>query len=458
MKLKKLFSLALGTTLVVSLLTGCGAKADPKPIQPETGATDVPVKDTPVATEGLDPNIKATLVFALWDNASMDLYEEMDLEGRFQKLYPNVTIEFEKVKDDSEYWNAMKIRASANQLPDIMYNKTFTLSRFKEYLYDLSDTQAAKNNIIAEGYSINGEILGVPEKQGHDYLFYWEDMFIEAGVEAPTTWPELLAASKALQEYHSKANSDFMAIAIGAKDEWPTYPFMEFMPAAEGGNGQNWNSMAAVDEPFAEGTDVTKAFNKINTLFTSGVFGKDPLGIGHDQALALFAQKQAAIFVSGSWALTGIKEGATDTSNLRSVYLPARDSESDPFRVVTQGDSFMSVTKHSENPELAKAFLEFYFSDAWYPEFINSIADDNTMKNVTKETDEILKYAGENQPDIEYVTYDGGGDEFQALVSETKFDYKKIGAEMFIDGFDLSKKLSELNSAWTGARKSLGIQ
>ena len=48
----------------------------------------------------------------------------------------------EKEKDDSEYWNAMKMRASANQLPDVMFNKTFTLARFKDYLIELSDTQA----------------------------------------------------------------------------------------------------------------------------------------------------------------------------------------------------------------------------------------------------------------------------------------------------------------------------
>lgn len=455
MKIKKLFLLSLSAVLALALFVGCGAKQE----QPEaTTSESTQLEEKPIENEGLDPNIEGTLVFALWDNLSMQLYEEMDLEGRFQELYPNVSIEFEKVKDDSEYWNSMKIRASANQLPDIMFNKTFTLSRFKEYLYDLSDTEAAKNNMLAEGYGIDGQVLGIPEKQGHDYVYYWEDMFEEVGVEVPTTWSEFIGVSKKIQDYYVKSDPDFMAIAIGAKDEWPTYPFMEFMPAAESGNGQNWNTMATMDAPFVEGTDTNKAFNKVNALFTSGVFGKDPLGLGHDQAVALFAQRKGAIFVSGSWALATIKEGADDIGMLKSFYLPTRDTESDPFRVVTQGDSFMSVTKHSKNPELAKAFLEFYFSDAWYPEFINAIPDDNTMETTSKEKDEVFKFASDLQPDIEFVTYDGGGDDFQALVSETKFDYKKIGAEMFIDGFKLDEKLAELNKAWAEARKNLGIE
>lgn len=32
-----------------------------------------------------------------------------------------------------------------------------------------------------------------------------------------------------------------LKLACGLKDEWPDYPCMEFMPALESGNGQNWN-------------------------------------------------------------------------------------------------------------------------------------------------------------------------------------------------------------------------
>ena len=87
--------------------------------------------------------------------------------GKFQETYPNADIEVEKIKDDSEYWNAMKMRASANQLPDVMFNKTFTLSRFKDYLVDLSDTEAAKNNELAAGYAaVSYTHLDVYKRQG----------------------------------------------------------------------------------------------------------------------------------------------------------------------------------------------------------------------------------------------------------------------------------------------------
>ena len=129
-----------------------------------------------------------------------------------------------------------------------------------------------------------------------------------------------------------------------------------------------------------DGSDINKAYKKVQSLFTSGVLGKDPLGIGNDQATALFASKKAAIIALGDWGLQNIQNQTDDTSELGTFYLPTRDSESDPFNVIVQGDSFMGVTTHSKNPEAAKAFVEWFYSDAWYPDYLNYITSASSMK------------------------------------------------------------------------------
>ncbi len=438
---KRLIAAMMTAVLATSLLaTGCGSDKKGN------------------STEGGAASLSGTLTFAIWDNNLNDFIESNDMVGKFQKKYPNIDIEVEKIKDDSEYWNTMKMRASANQLPDVMFNKTFTLSRFKDYLVDLSDTEAAKNNELAEGYAVDGKILGIPMTAGYEYVYYWKDMFKEAGVEVPTTWSQFEEVSKKLQDYYGKDNKDFMAIACGLKDEWPDYPYMEFMPALESRNGHNWNDMAKQDEPFADGSDINKAYKKVQSLFTSGVLGKDPLGIGNDQATALFASKKAAIIALGDWGLQNIQNQTDDTSELGTFYLPTRDSESDPFNVIVQGDSFMGVTTHSKNPEAAKAFVEWFYSDAWYPDYLNYITSASSMKNFPKDKDAILAQADELCQDPQMIMYDGGGDDFTAIQNETTFDYKKLGAEMLTDGFNLDSKFSELNEKWKAARQKLGIK
>lgn len=409
-------------------------------------------------TKEASDGLSGTLTFTIWDNNLNDFIEKNDMVGKFQELYPNADIEVEKIKDDTEYWNAMKMRASAGQLPDVMFNKPFTLARFQDYLLDLSDTKAAQDNLLASGYAIGGKILGIPMTSGYEYVFYWKDLFREAGVDVPTTWGELEEVCLKLQEYYGAKNSDFIALGVGLKDEWPDYPFMEFMPALISGNGQNWNTMASEDAPFADGTDVNKAYKKIYKLFTSGVLGKDPLGLGNDQITNLFATKNVAIFPSGDWSLQNIINAGADISELGTFYLPVRESQSDPYNVIVQGDSFMGVTKHSKNPELAKAFVEWFYSDAWYPEYIAYVSSASSMKSFPKDKDPILAESDNNTPDMKLVMYDGGNDNFSALQNETAFDYKKLGAQMLTKDFDLDATFETLNQKWKAAREKLGIK
>lgn len=466
---KRIIALMLGVMMTVGSLAGCGEAAEApaeqtgttEPGTTETGSTETMTEETAgaqPAEEAAAADMSGDLVFAIWDNNLMDYIDQNDMVGKFQEIYPDANIEVEKLKDDSEYWNSMKMRASANQLPDVMFNKPFTLSRFKDYLLDITDLQATTNNELAAGYAIDGKVLGVPMTSGYEYVYYWKDMFEEAGVTVPTTWGELQETSTKLQEYFGKDNADYMAISLGAKDEWPDYPYMEFMPALINANGQNWNDMAKTDEPFAEGTDVNAAYKKAYDLFNSGVFGKDPLGLGNDQAVTLFAQKQASIIALGDWGLKDIQKGTDDISQLGTFYLPVRENTTDPFRVVVQGDSFMGVTTHSKNPELAKAFIEWFYSDAWYPGYIEYVSSASSMLNFPKEKEPILAESDNAQPERELVMYDGGGDDFQAIQNETAFDYKKLGAEMFMEGFDLDAKFAELNEKWAAARAKLGVQ
>lgn len=458
MKKQKLMATILTCILLATSIVGCSKTNNKKEeVTPSTSET-TDTTNTEEEEKGQEKDLSASLTFAIWDNNLNDFIEQNDMVGKFQEKYPNIDIEVEKVKDDSEYWNTMKIRASANQLPDVMFNKPFTLSRFKDYLIDLKDTVACSNNELASGYAIDGKVLGIPMTSGYEYVYYWKDLFAEAGVEVPTTWSELEEVSKTLQVYYEKDNKDFMAIACGLKDSWPDYPYMEFMPALESGNGQNWNTMTTQDAPFSEGTDIYKAYNKVHSLFTSGVLGKDPLGLGNDQATTLFATKGAAMIALGDWGLQNIKSATEDVSQLGTFYLPTRNTESDPYNVIVQGDSFMGVTTHSKNQEAATAFVEWFYSEAWYPDFLNYVSSASAMKNFTKDKDPVLAESDTLCPDKVLVMYDGGGDDFASIQNETTFDYKMLGAQMSISDFDLNKEFEKLNAAWKDARANLGIK
>ena len=452
--MKKVLALARCVCMAAMLLAGCGGAGSSSAAASASGSAAAGTSAS--AAGALDPNIKATLTFATWDNEAMDLYDELDLEGRFQELYPNVNIEIEEFKDDDEYFNQMKIRASAGELPDLMYLQTRYFPVFKDYMVDLSGTQAAANSVLAEECAVDGRILGVPEKLAGDYVFYWADVFEAAGVAVPHTWEEFVTACETLQDHYGASDPAFMAIAMGAKDSWPVYPFMEYSPASFSGNGAYWDYMTTLDEPFAEGEPIREGYTKIYELFQKGVLGADPLGLGYDQALSLFLNKQAGMMIDNSMGLAKIEASGVDLSELKTFYLPYSNDEGGINRVV-QGDFFLGVANTSENPELAQAFLEFYFSD-FYPDYVQKLASESTMTNAPKEKNQYMAYADGEDVAVNLVNYMGGGDDYTAIVNECKFDYNKVGTSMLTDGFDLEETFAQLNAGWSAAREKLGMK
>ncbi len=191
-------------------------------------------------------------------------------------------------------------------------------------------------------------------------------------------------------------------------------------------------------------------------LLQKGVLGADPLGLGYDQALSLFLNKQAGLMIDNSMGLAKIKASGVDLTELKSFYLPYSKEDGSINRVIL-GDFYMGVTNTSENQELAKAFLEFYFND-FYPDYVQKLSCESTMSTAPKEKDPLWLMPMKKARPINLVNYVGGGDDYTAIVNECKFDYNKVGTSMLTDGFDLEATFAQLNADWSAAREKLGMK
>lgn len=108
--MKKMLCSLLAAVMLLGALAGCsnnngGAPDNSQPNDSQTTPSDDASKPGAAAS-----GLKGELVFAIWDNNLMEYIEANDMEAKFQEKYPNATIEVEKIKDDSEYWNSMKMQ------------------------------------------------------------------------------------------------------------------------------------------------------------------------------------------------------------------------------------------------------------------------------------------------------------------------------------------------------------
>lgn len=218
---------------------------------------------------------KVELSFVTYSGTGEDFMMELNsISDAYNKVNPNVTIKMEKVPA-TEYDNTMKIRNSAQKLPDIFPVRVITLENYKNILTPLNDLEATKLNKFAKDYAIDGNIYGLPMYGFNEFVYYRKSIFNELGLEVPTTWEDFNSITQKL-----KASGEYIPMALGGKDSWVTYPFNEFFPFLVSGGNDVWSKMAAEDEPFSPGKPFYTAYSMLNEFYKTKPFGDDPLGYG----------------------------------------------------------------------------------------------------------------------------------------------------------------------------------
>ncbi len=421
-KLFKKLGLALvGATLLSSVIVGCS--------------------NTNNASTASDK--KVTLKMALWGDDEYKYFTETNkIADAYKKVHPNVTIEVEKIAK-TEYDNTMKIRSTANQLPDVFPIRQANLSLYGDTMVPLNDLKATANNIYAKETMIKGNVIGLPEAVFNEFVYYNKDIFKEYNLEIPKTWDEFIKVCQTIKD-----GKKYTPLALGLKDSWVNYPLNEYMPMLEAGDGQYYNKMATQDAPFTKGQPFYDAYAKIQKLYDAKVSGDDPLGYGWDQQRAMFVAGKAAMFAAGSWYKSDYNQNGGKDENLGVFLLPTRNTTSDPFYTTAMTEFFWGVPKSSKNQKEAKEFLEWFFGD-YYTQLATAINIKPTIKGVSY-NDKFFTQAFDGV-DAKSVTvfYD---DKYNKVKNAMKFDVNGTGQQMMAGKTSLDSIMNDLNKQWKKAR------
>ena len=422
--LKKLSLVLVGATLLGTVAVGCSNS-----------------KSTTA-----DSDKKVTLKLALWGEGDYKYLSETNkLADAYKKDHPNVTIEIEHIAP-KEYDNTMKIRNSANQLPDVFPIRQAQLSLYGDVMVPLNDLEATKNNIYANETKIKGNVIGIPQAAFNEFVFYNKNIFKEYNLQVPKTWDEFLKVCQTIKD-----GNKYIPLLIGGKDGWPDYPFNEYMPMLEAGDGQYYNKMATMDAPFTKGQPFYNAYEKIQKLYDAKVCGDDPLGYGWDQETATFVAGKGAMMAAGSWYKDDYDQNGGKDENLGVFLLPTRNTTSDPFYTTAMTEFFWGIPKTCKNQKEAKEFLEWFFSSDYYAQFVGSLKQKPTVKGV-KYNDKFFAQAFEGL-DVKPITvfYD---ENFNKIMNSMKFDVKSIGQQQMAGKTSLDSIMNNLNAQWKKARSN----
>ncbi|WP_221585359.1 extracellular solute-binding protein [Microbacterium sp. G2-8] len=228
------------------------------------------------------------------------------------------------------------------------------------------DTMEAYGDAAFSAYGIDGGTYAMPMSVLPGGIFYSQDLFAEAGIDAePTTIDELNDAVDKLKD------AGIQPIALGAKDAWPAahwfyffalrecdQPTIENLTTEVDFSDECWTTAAEDLQEFAD----TEPFNE--------GFLTTPAQEGAGSSAGLVANHQAAMELMGGWdvgVIAGLTPDGEPLADLGWFPFPATDGGAgDPTALMGGVDGFSCA---EDAPDACADFLNFLAQLEWQEKY-----------------------------------------------------------------------------------------
>lgn len=211
---------------------------------------------------------------------------------------------------------------------------------------------------IVANNTVDGKLLAMPWFTDAGLLFYRKDLVEKYKQKAPTTWDELAATAKVIQDGERAAgNKDFQGFVFQAKAyEGLTCDAVEWVHSYKGGNIVDDKGNITINNPGAIKALKTAA-SWIGTIAPQGV-----LNYAEEEARGVFQNGNAAFMRNWpyAWSLGNAKDSKI-SGKIGVSALPKGGA--DGQNAATLGGWQLAVSKYSKNPAVA-ADLVMYMTSA----------------------------------------------------------------------------------------------
>lgn len=259
--------------------------------------------------------IKLTLYYQYDDNAmAAEAINFRDTIREFREARPDVEFTAENISP-SIYWTKIQTLAASNELPDIFpalpsMQQTYSRNGLIADLTPIFERDAEwKDGFIPGAFddqTYAGRIFGVPYESLVSTVLYWnKGIFAKSGIDGfPRNLDEFKVAIRKLKA------AGYIPMAMGNKNKDPLAS--TFMPGLvfrfvdkEWYDSVREGTGAKFTDP-----EYVKAIDMLGELIRLGLFNEDMNLLDGRQALeSYYAKGKAGMFVTGSWAISGMING-----------------------------------------------------------------------------------------------------------------------------------------------------
>lgn len=347
---KKIAALTLAAALLAGTLAGCGQSQNSG--GGTDGASTNQTEDTGTGEAEGNENAgqeQVELTLYQFQPGIVDQIDEICQE--FNKEHPNIKVTADRPGDD--YFNILKTMFASNQGPDIFSINAWTMVEDyakSGHALDLSnepfvDAVAEKS---LESVSFDGKVYALPMESAAIGVLYNQDIFAKYNLEIPKTAAELEQVCAALEEngvtpFLTPVKETWMLRHLWSALHTPSVDIKEFTKQMNEGTGSFRN----------EQTEAT-----FGVLDIIGKYSQEnPFDDDYNTGCAKMGTGEAAMMVSGLWALDMIKQMDPEIK-IGMFALPINDNEADT-KLSVDNNSVYCINANSEHVEEAKIFLNW---------------------------------------------------------------------------------------------------
>ncbi len=408
---KKWFGMLLTTMMLGTALIGCGAKTQEAQTQ-ETKTTEPPKTETAAKEEpkegGKDFENKELKIAVFQGGYGPDYWNE--IVTKFEGAYPGVKVNMTINPKIGEIIRPQIVAGNPPDFLSISDNEQSGIinSLIKERgLLDISDVFESKaldkdqtiKDMILPGMLDStrfspyqdGKVYLAPFNAGPMGLVYNKTLFQEKGWKLPETWDEFFALGEEL-----KKEENYLVDEKGKKSKRALFTYQGIYPAyleeilypalANAGGKDMLSKIFNYEEGSFKNDNVKKVLDVFAKISKDGYLMDGTVALNHTQAQTDMMLGKALFIVNGNWMENEMKDSPREKGfEFGMIPVPVFNAGDERF-VLSSYEQF-SIPAKAKNPELAKEFLKFLYTD----ESVKLFAEKSNGAYALKDAKELSK-------------------------------------------------------------------
>jgi len=275
----------------------------------------------------------------------------------YSAAHPGVTVKVESLGGGGDYGGALKAKAQAGQMPDIIQIEGLGGYKiWQEYIADLSNQPWVKDTDLA--LKVDGKVVGFPVAIEGYGLAYNAEILAKAGID-PASLTTRAAYEKALSTLNAKKkelgiNAPVAMAASVAGGMW--WVAAQHNLACYWGGGLAFDDTSIIEKALKGELDDARfqQYAKYLQLLFKYADQNILLNGSYDDQVGSFAQGKTAFLHQGNWVDPNLQQLGV---SFKIGYAPHAFLDTEEKGLYLFAPSWYCVNAKSPNAEAAKAFL-----------------------------------------------------------------------------------------------------